>query len=185
MLRRPFGPRPRVRVVSANHELRQTLADACELLGYPAEAAGEWSEGEAAGTATGPAIWDVPVLEPGWPRALARRVRHGGAVVVLLGFASRTMVQQARDLGASACLELPCDVLDLGHVLDRITTPRGEPAHRCRHRPRHDAGPREIRAIPAAATKDPFLARTGRRWPGRAGMPKMRGSWRRPAASGA
>jgi hypothetical protein len=122
--RRSPGPRPTVAVVSANFELRRTLADACEALGFPPEPACEWSEAPA----TGPAVWDVPVLEPEWPRALARRARKG-AVVVLLGFADRTTVGQARAQGASACLELPYDLLDLEHVLDRVTAPRGEPAH--------------------------------------------------------
>ena len=121
---RPAAPRPRVAVVSANSELRRTLADACETLGYPADPASDWSEA----VATGPAIWDVPVLEPEWPRALARRTRLG-AVVVLCGFASRALVGQARAQGASACLELPYDLLDLGHVLARVTLPLGEPAH--------------------------------------------------------
>ena len=127
---RPALPRPRVAVVSANSELRRTLADACEALGYRAEPASDWSEAAA----TGPAIWDVPVLEPDWPRALARRARLG-AVVVLCGFASRALVGQARALGASACLELPYDILDLGHVLARVTAPLGEPAHAVPPRP--------------------------------------------------
>jgi hypothetical protein len=122
--RRPSGPRPRVAVVGTNSELRRTLVDACEVLGYPAEPAGEWSEAAP----TGPAVWDVPVLEPDWPRALARRARLG-PIVVLLGFADRALVVLAREHGASACLELPYDLLDLGHVLDRINAPRVEPGH--------------------------------------------------------
>ena len=121
---RRAGPWPKVAVVSGNSELRRTLADGCEALGYPPVPATDWSDAAA----HGPAVWDVPVLEPDWPRALARRARLG-AVVVLLGFASRALVGQARAQGASACLELPYDLLDLGHVLDRVTAPRGEPAH--------------------------------------------------------
>jgi hypothetical protein len=128
--RRPGLPRPRVAVVSASSELRRTLADSCEALGYRAEPASDWCEA----TATGPAIWDAPVLEPDWPRALARRARLGG-VVVLCSFASRTIVGQARAQGASACLELPYDLLDLGHVLARVTAPLGEPAHAVPPRP--------------------------------------------------
>jgi hypothetical protein len=128
--RHPAAPRPRVAVVSANFELRRTLADACEALGYAPDPASDWSEAAA----TGPALWDVPVLEPDWPRALARRVGRG-AVVVLCGFASRALVGQARALGASACLELPYDWLDLGHVLARVTAPLGEPAHAVPPRP--------------------------------------------------
>lgn len=121
---RPERPRARVAVVSTNPELRRTLADACEALGYPAEPACDWSDA----TPTGPAVWDVPVLEPDWPRSVARRSRRG-PLVVLLGFADRSNVAEARAHGAAACLELPCDLLDLGHVLDRVATPRGEPAH--------------------------------------------------------
>jgi hypothetical protein len=122
--RRPVGPRPRVAVVGTNWELRRTLVDACEALGYPAEPARDWSDAAP----TGPAVWDVPVLEPDWPLAVARRARLG-PVVLLLGFADRTLVARARANGASACLELPYDLLDLGHVLDRVTIPRAEPAH--------------------------------------------------------
>jgi hypothetical protein len=121
---RPAGTRPRVTVVSALYELRRTLAEACEALGYPAAPARDWSEAAAGG----PAVWDVPVLEPDWPRDVARRSRQG-PLVVLLGFADRALVGQARASGASACLELPYDWLDLGHVLDRVTAPRAEPPH--------------------------------------------------------
>ena len=110
---------------------RRTLADACETLGYPAEPASDWSEAAA----TGPAVWDVPVLEPDWPRAAgpadAARCRWSSCC----GFAGRALVGQARAQGASACLELPYDLLDLGHVLDRVTAPLGEPAHAVPPRP--------------------------------------------------
>jgi hypothetical protein len=124
VLRRRGGPRPAVAVVSAHFELRSTLADACEALGYPAEPLADWAEVRTAG----PALWDVPVLEHGWTADLARRAGLG-SVAVLLGFASRQLVGQARAHGAAACLELPYDLLDLGHVLDRITAPRGDPPH--------------------------------------------------------
>jgi hypothetical protein len=122
--RRLAGSRPRVAVVGTNSELRRTLVDACEALGYPAEPACDWSEAAA----RGPAVWDVPLLESDWPSALARRARLG-PVVVLLGFPDRALVREAREHGAWACLELPYDLLDLGHVLDRINAPRAEPGH--------------------------------------------------------
>jgi hypothetical protein len=118
------GPRTAVSVVSASFELRHTLADACSALGYPPEPACDWSQARP----SGPAVWDVPVLEADWPRALARRAGLG-PVVVLLGFASRKLVGLARANGASACLEVPFDLLDLGYVLDRITAPRGDLGH--------------------------------------------------------
>jgi hypothetical protein len=120
--RRPAGRR--VALISSNTELQRTLADACEALGYTPEPAADW----AAAAASGPALWDVPVLEPDWTRSLARRSRLG-PVVALLGFADRSLVTQARGHGASACLELPYDLLDLGHVLDRVTATRTEPGH--------------------------------------------------------
>jgi CheY-like chemotaxis protein len=153
--RRPIGPRPRVAVVSGNWELRRTLTDTLESLGYPASSARDWSEAEP----TGPALWDVPLLEPDWTRALARRSERG-PVVVLLGFADRALVGQARARGAAACLELPYDRLDLGHVLDRVTAARVEPAHAfppspaSRHRPSNVALVR-TRARPGELPRHP------------------------------
>jgi len=123
------GPRrgalARVAVVSANHEIRTTLADACRAGGYAPEAARDWPDAPP-GIA---AVWDVPVLEPDWPDRLARR-SQASPVVALLGFADRATVRRARESGASACLDLPCEVDDLLIALDRLTTaPIGEPAH--------------------------------------------------------
>jgi len=63
---------------------------------------------------------------------MSRRARTA-AVVALLGFADRVIVAQAREAGASACLDWPCDLDDLTHVLDRAArSPRasvGEPGH--------------------------------------------------------
>ena len=120
--RRPAGPR--VALVSSNAELRFALSEALEWLGYPVTPARDWSEAPP-GLLT---VWDVPVLEADWPRTLARRASLG-PLIALLGFADRALVRQARAQGASACLELPCDVLDLGHVLDRIVAARVSPAH--------------------------------------------------------
>jgi hypothetical protein len=120
------GPRPRVAVVSANFELRRVLSEGCEAAGYPAVPGSGWSDV----LPTGPAVWDVPVLERDWGRDLARRSRLG-PVIALLGFADRALVTEARSHGASACLELPCDLADLTFVLDRIALApfRAEPAH--------------------------------------------------------
>jgi hypothetical protein len=120
------GPRPRVAVVAADFALRQAMADACEAIGFPVATAAGWSDAPP----SGPAVWDVPVLEPDWLRALARRSRTG-PVVALLGFADRASVAEARAHGASACLESPCDLADLAVVLDRlaVATVRAEAAH--------------------------------------------------------
>ena len=123
--RRPVAsPRPRVAVVSTNLALRQTLAEAIEAAGYPAVTARDWNEAPA----TGPVVWDVPLLEPEWPQALARR-GPADPVVALLGFADRALVTEARARGAAACLELPLDLADLIATLDRLTAPRVEPGH--------------------------------------------------------
>src|SRR5436190_344031 len=81
----------RVAVVSGNHELRLTLADACRAAGFPVRTAVDCASGP-----TGPlCVWDVPVLDPEWTGALARRSRLG-MVVALLGFADRALVREAR-----------------------------------------------------------------------------------------
>ena len=122
---RPAGVRPRVAVVSGIYELRTTLADACRSGGYVPEAASDWSDA-ASGVI---AIWDVPVLEAEWPAKLARRSSRS-PVIALLGFADRTTVALAREHGASACLDLPCEVVDLLMTLDRVTIGRiGDGGH--------------------------------------------------------
>ncbi len=122
---RPAGSRPRVAVVSGNYELRATLADACRAGGYAAEPVPDWPD-VPPGVA---AVWDVPVLEADWAARLARR-SVTSPVVALLGFADRATVALAREHGASACLDLPCEVPDLWVALDRATVVRvGEPAH--------------------------------------------------------
>ena len=118
------GPRPRVAVVSSNHELREALADACEAAGFPVQRGLDRLDPAGGGLA----VWDVPVLDPQWPRTLQRRVRQA-PVVALIGFADRELAAQARELGASACLELPCDPADLVEVLDRLSAVRAEPGH--------------------------------------------------------
>ena len=124
--RRSSGTRPRVAVVSSNAALRGLLAEAVEAVGYPASASRDWDDASPGGIA----VWDVPVLEPGWPDALARRAK-AGPVVALLGFADRALVSEARARGASACLELPFDLADLAKALERISTTaiRTEPPH--------------------------------------------------------
>ncbi len=121
--RSPSIPRPRIAVVSTNSALRLALSDACEAGGYSVQAARDWSEAPP-----GPAVWDVPMLEPGWIEDLSRRAKLG-PVVALMGFADRASVSQARAHGAFACLDLPVDPVDLVTVLDRVPSSRPEPAH--------------------------------------------------------
>lgn len=120
--------RPGVTVVSGNGALRQMLTEAIEAAGYTAFEARDW----AAAARPGPAVWDVPVLEPGWPESLEERA-SSGPVVALIGLADRALVATACEHGAAACLDLPVDLTDLVRVLDRVTRrparARGEPAH--------------------------------------------------------
>jgi hypothetical protein len=117
--------RPTVQVVSGLHDIRNLLVDVCRGLGYRAEAAGD-VEGTSA---RGLVVWEVPMLDPRWPDRMAERARSS-SVVALMGFADREAVVQARQAGAAACLEWPCDLDDLSYVLDRIASgPRAEPGH--------------------------------------------------------
>jgi hypothetical protein len=120
----PLRARPRITVVSTNPTMQQMLADACDFAGYPVALARRWSDAPA----RGPAVWDVPTLDPEWADELARRAT-AGAVVAMLGFADRALVSQARASGARACLELPFDVQDVAAALDRVTGPPSRPAH--------------------------------------------------------
>lgn len=118
------GPRHHVAVVSANLTLQETLMEACAVSGYSATPARDWSSAPGAC----PAVWDVPVLEPEWSLALARRAAEG-PVLALLGFADRILVREARAAGAAACLELPFELADFAAALGRITSRRADPAH--------------------------------------------------------
>ena len=111
----PRKPGRRVAVVSSNGALRQTIAEAVEAAGYAVAPARDWQDAPA----SGPAVWDVPVLEDGWDGELERRSRRG-PVIALLGFADRRFVTLAAKAGACACLELPFDLVDLTAALDRL-----------------------------------------------------------------
>jgi len=118
------GARPRVVVVSSNHDLRATLVEAARTGGFSVEGVSEPVEATP-GVAV---VWDVPVLEPDWPERLAALSRKS-SVLALLGFADRATVTLARSQGAFACLDLPCDIGDLLHTLDRMTSARHDTPH--------------------------------------------------------
>ena len=149
------GParRPPIVVVSTSSAMRQAVAEAVEAAGYPAVEACEWLDAPPCG----PAVWDVPVLEPGWPEALARRARVG-PVLALIGFASRGLVTLARAHGASGCLELPFDLADLATALDRLA-PALAPA---RNEPAHPTPPPPSSYRRAVADRSPRVAGSGR-----------------------
>ena len=121
-----------VEVVSSDYELRRVLREAAAHAGYRATDAAALAVGPEAAAGRALTVWDVPVLEPRWEERLERRCRLG-PVLALLGFADRAAVAQARDAGASACLDLPCALDDLIDALDRMAKgfvrPRAEPAH--------------------------------------------------------
>ena len=121
---RPAETRPLVAIVGGDFALRLTLGDACSEFGYPSEAFPDWPDAPRSVLS----LWIAPVLEDGWPHALARAARSR-PVIALLGFADRLTVAVARARGASACLDLPCDLADLLHVLDRLAADRIESAH--------------------------------------------------------
>jgi len=99
------------------------LADACEAAGYPSFNV----PGDLSASTTDWVVWDVPVLEPYWPGLLVEAAQEH-RVIALLGFADRESVAIAKRNGALACLDLPCEPIDLIAVLDRLTsTPRPSP----------------------------------------------------------
>ena len=123
------GPGCRIEIAGCDGELCRSLVDLCARAGYPARAIDE----HAIGTGLNPderdrrtaggdrvlTIWEVPVLEPGWALRLESRAQRTGPVIALAGFADRAVVTLARQSGAVACLELPCDFDDLIDVVDR------------------------------------------------------------------
>jgi hypothetical protein len=179
--RRPApGAAPfRIEVAAGDNELGRILADACVRAGYSATPIDDQEIGEQPPARRRdrprPAervltVWELPVLEPGWSRRLEWRVRRTGPVIGLAGFADRAIVAQAREAGAVACLDLPCDLDDLVDAVDRTVaaTPpdawpipaRAEPAH-VLPPPRRSA--RRI-GKPAAASH----------WPDRGPLPTIR-----------
>jgi CheY-like chemotaxis protein len=156
-----------VEVVSSDYEVRSLFREACLRAGYQAT---------AAPTFQSPAdltVWDVPVLESRWTEQLERRSRSG-PVVALLGFADRATVSAARQAGASACLDLPCAIDDLIHVLDRLVKETPIPAR----------GESKLRVQPPHAMPLPYAIRTkrlktreradeGARWPEPSSSPRI------------
>ena len=127
-----------VEVISTNHALRATLLEICLAAGFGAldssDAAFTPHSLRSSRARSGAVltrnerphpvvtVWDVPVLEAGWPELIEHRSRLG-PVIALLGFADRATVGLARARGAAACLDLPFNVVDLIDVLDRVSRP--------------------------------------------------------------
>jgi len=115
-----------VQVISSNHELRAVLSEICLAEGFKVSSGREFTaqwQGRAAGADRAAnqmlTLWDIPVLVADWPRMLEERTKLG-PVVALLGFADRATVGQARASGAAGFLDLPLDVNDLVHVIERV-----------------------------------------------------------------
>jgi hypothetical protein len=115
-----------VQVISSDYALRAVLTDVCVAEGFKVTSDREfetprWGPTPAAEPQPGQVLtlWDIPLLEPSWPRWLENHAKLG-PVLGLLGFADRAAVRQARASGALACLDLPVDVFDLVHVLLRV-----------------------------------------------------------------
>ena len=122
---RPILPHGRtIAVVSTNGELRATWAAICRAGGY-AVVEGRDLEPLPERLA---AVWDVPVLEPGWAERIKARALVG-PVIAAIGFLDRTTRAVAREAGASACLDLPCDLADLIRAVDGASRLRRDPAH--------------------------------------------------------
>jgi hypothetical protein len=129
---RTNGPPFRVEVAGSIDAVCSMVVEACAGAGYRVRQVSDLLLGElAGGRRSNPSsservltIWDVPVLEPGWPDQLERRVRQTGPVITLLGFADRASVTVARGRGAAACLELPFDFDDLFFLIDRTVENR-------------------------------------------------------------
>lgn len=133
----PVGERLPIDVASGDFNLRTVLSDALGQAGFRVTRGSEppcerpRSELNAREVVT---VWDVPVLDDRWDELLRRQSRLG-AVIALLGFADRPTVERARKAGASACLDMPVDLDDLVHVVDRVARGarsqgnRAEPAH--------------------------------------------------------
>ncbi len=128
----------RIEIAGGDDELCRVLVDACVQSGYSARQVGEHEIGghphprprdrTDSGGQRVLTIWEVPVLEPGWPQRLEWRAHRTGPVIGLAGFADRAIVARAKGAGAVACLELPCDLDDLVDAVDRAvsSTPADE-----------------------------------------------------------
>jgi hypothetical protein len=126
----------KVEVISTDPALGATLREICLAAGFVSQESSDaavMSRSSRSGPARSGArlisnvrpqlivtVWDVPVLEPGWPELIEHRSLQG-PVIALLGFADRATVGLAMDRGAAACLDLPFNVVDLIDVIDRVS----------------------------------------------------------------
>lgn len=152
-IREPAEASDRMRtidVISTEYSLREVLCEACTAAGH--RVAGHMRpelDHSPSGQVVGVngeqpvIIWDVPVLEAGWPESLSKLSRKG-PVVALLGFADRATVEIARERGAAVCLDMPLNLVDLYRAIDALdgsaegtSDIRGEAGHHSPFRPIH------------------------------------------------
>ncbi len=130
------APGSQLTVVSSLHEIGLMLVDAGKAAGFEVARRRDWTEAPPGVLA----VWDVPVLEPNWPVELAQAAASR-PVVALIGFADRSLVRLARARGAVAVLDMPCDPLDLAHVLSRVEAQFAAAGRLRLHRPHAETGP--------------------------------------------
>jgi hypothetical protein len=120
---RRSAPRERspVAILGGNHAIRRTIAEACRDFGRdPAIAV---DDDNLSNIQESTLIWIDPTFERN-RIDLFFRAAERNAIVALIGCADRVRDLEARRLGASACLDFPCDLADLAFVLDRIDLKR-------------------------------------------------------------
>lgn len=108
----PRRPQPPLALVGSTPDLLETLAEACRDAGHPTRVV----RGPEFAGPESLVAWEAPVLEPAWAVTL-RRAARGRTLVALIGLADRELVRQARQAGAAACLDLPCNPADLVAVI--------------------------------------------------------------------
>ena len=96
--------------------MRGVLVDALVAYGFAAT-----DSADSNMAAEIPSVWAVPVLDDGWELTLTR-LAETRPILALLGLIDRDSARRAIDLGASACLGLPCDPEDLAVVIDRLAS---------------------------------------------------------------
>ncbi len=162
--RRPLGDGAHfaIEVSGKNEDLCRTLVEVCVRAGHRAAAIDDLLAsdfGRAPSSASSHAertltIWEMPVLEPGWPQVLERRATATGPVIGLIGFADRDLVSRAKAHGAAICLDLPFEIDDL---IDSVARAAGSRAPEqwplpARVEPPHQLPPRPRRRVPSRET---------------------------------
>ncbi|MDX2037597.1 MAG: hypothetical protein SFX72_13170 [Isosphaeraceae bacterium] len=108
-------------VAGGDFEWREMGAEVCRAGGYDPRIS---RDAVAASMNADVLIWNAPVLEPDW-RSTLSRMASATRVIAVIGLASRDLVEEALEAGATACLDAPFDADDLIWLVDRAATGRG------------------------------------------------------------